>query len=240
MNLLCNIYDWICIWYWAQFGLSRDNHFQQLLYKHAVLTLRYFCPWTTHDVHIVIHTVHVYVPIDILSRGQWRGEISAWTFHPDSHLQKGFSSVLLHRWTISESKVCGDARTVHVQCAVCQLYTVVGKSFIVKKFSWIDEPTKIYYTFFFENEISSSIILLLSMCSFATFTCSVETMSKSLIMPWVKSYYHTILNYDNSRSIAFNMGLSNTWHALALQFPHPRWPNKHGNLESNSSFTTLH
>ena len=51
--------------------------------------------------------------------------------------------------------------------------------------------------------------------------------------------YHTILNYGNSMSIGFIMGLSNRRHALALQFPHPRWLNKHGNCESNSPFITL-
>ena len=53
-----------------------------------------------------------------------------------------------------------------------------------------------------------------------------------------KTYYQGSI-YNNSISITFIMGLSITQHALALQFLHPKWSNKHANHEGNSPFITL-
>ena len=51
--------------------------------------------------------------------------------------------------------------------------------------------------------------------------------------------YHSILKYNNDILITFVTGLSNTRHALALQFPHPRWTNQHGSGSSDLGFDSM-
>ena len=58
-----------------------------------------------------------------------------------------------------------------------------------------------------------------------------------LILPW--TYYHAILDYNNSISVAFIIHDSNTRHALALQFSRLKWPNENYNRKSSSHFITL-
>ena len=64
--------------------------------------------------------------------------------------------------------------------------------------------------FLLKDEISSKIIPLLSMCN----------SSSILDTAWIKILLPTV-------------------HALALQFPHPKWTNKNRTRQSNAPFIAL-
>ena len=81
----------------------------------------------------------------------------------------------------------------------------------------------------FKDEISSTIIPLLSRCNSASI----------LDTPLNKNLTTTPSLTTTTAYQSHSLRDLNTRHALALQFPHSKWTNKNGNRESNSPFTTF-